>query len=52
MIYWPHLAEKQTFVPGMINITLTVVILFCSLFIFVNATPKWMKTVKATANKN
>jgi len=51
-IYWPQLDESQTFVPGLINIILTIIILFCALFIFINAIPKWMKTVKATANKN
>ena len=42
-IYWHQLAVSQTFVPGLINIILTIIILFCALFIFINAIPKWIK---------
>jgi len=45
-IYWPQLADTQTFVPGFINIVLTLIILFCAFFIFINAGPKWLKSLK------
>lgn len=46
-IYWPQLSVNQTFIPGFINIVLTIIILLCALFIFVNAGPSWLKKLKA-----
>jgi carbon starvation protein len=42
-IYWPQMQVKATFVPGLINMTLTLVIITCVLMIIGNALPKWVR---------
>jgi len=42
-IYWPQMQVKATFVPGLINMSLTVIIITCVLLIIGNALPKWLK---------
>jgi carbon starvation protein len=42
-IYLPQVLDPGTFVPGLINLILTVSILACVLIIFYNAVPGWIK---------
>jgi carbon starvation protein len=42
-IYLPQVAEPSTIVPGLINLVLTVAILFSVVIIFINAIPKWIR---------
>jgi hypothetical protein len=48
-IYIPQVREKLTFVPGLINLILTVSIMICVVIIIYNAVPKW---ITAFRNKN
>ena len=41
-IYLPQVLVPSTFVPGLINLLLTVCILVCVVIIFINAVPKWI----------
>jgi carbon starvation protein len=43
-IYLPQMNDPQTFVPGLVNLVLTVIIIICALVIFANAVPKWFKS--------
>jgi carbon starvation protein len=45
-IYWPQLAAEGTFVKGLVNLSLTVVIMACALVIILNAVPKWVKAYR------
>jgi len=46
LIYYPQIWVSQTTLQGIINLTLTVVIIVCVVIIFANAVPQWIKTVK------
>jgi carbon starvation protein len=48
-IYIPQVRETITFVPGLINLILTVSIIICVVIIIYNAVPKW---ITAFRNKN
>ena len=48
-IYIPQVKETATFVPGLINLILTVSIMICVVIIIYNAVPKW---ITAFRNKN
>jgi len=41
--YYPQMLDRATFVPGLINFVLTIVIIICLFVIFGNALPKWIK---------
>lgn len=45
-IYLPQAADPKTSVPGIINLTLTSVILICVVIIFYNAIPGWVKAYR------
>jgi carbon starvation protein len=45
-IYFPQVQSTATLVPGLINLTLTVIIIICVFVILGNAIPKWVKSVK------
>jgi carbon starvation protein len=42
-LYYPQMMTKATMVPGLINFSLTVLIIICLFVIFGNALPKWLK---------
>ena len=44
-IYLPQLHVKETLVPGIINLALTVSIIVCVFIILLNAIPGWIKAV-------
>ncbi len=46
LIYYPQILENETMLQGIINLSLTVVIIVCVFIIFSNAVPQWIKTVK------
>jgi carbon starvation protein len=48
-IYIPQVGVRETLVPGLINLILTVSIIICVFIIFYNAIPKW---VNAYRNRN
>ena len=41
-IYTPQVMNPATFIPGLINLILTISILICVVIIFYNAVPKWI----------
>ena len=41
-IYFPQVLKSETFVQGIINLTLSGVIIFCACVVFYNAIPKWI----------
>jgi carbon starvation protein len=45
-IYIPQLQNNSTFVPGLINLILTVSIIICVFIILINAIPKWVKALR------
>jgi carbon starvation protein len=45
-IYVPQVEVAETFIPGLINLMLTVAIMICVLIIFYNAVPKWIKAYR------
>lgn len=45
-IYMPMLSKDGKFLTGMVNLSLTGVILICVVIIFVDAVPKWIKVLK------
>jgi carbon starvation protein len=45
-IYIPQVEVAETFIPGLINLILTVAIMICVLIIFYNAVPKWIKAYR------
>jgi carbon starvation protein len=44
-IYYPQLLNPSTMIQGIINLSLTVIIMVCALSIFVDAVPKWIKAI-------
>ena len=46
-IYIPQVRITATFLPGLINLILTVSLIICVVIIFYNAIPKWIKAFKA-----
>ena len=42
-IYLPQVLKSETLVQGIINLTLSGVIIFCACVVFSNAIPKWIK---------
>lgn len=51
-IYLPQVANSATRVPGIINLSLTVLILACVFVVFFNAIPKWVEAAKALRLKS
>ena len=47
-IYIPQVRITATFLPGLINLILTLSILICVVIIFYNAIPKWIKAFKTS----
>ncbi len=45
-IYLPQIANGQTMVQGMINASLTVLIMACVVVIFFDAVPKWVQSIR------
>ena len=45
-IYIPQIQNSSTFVPGLINLILTVAIIICVIIILLNAIPKWVKALR------
>ncbi len=45
-IYLPQVLKSETLVQGIINLTLSGVIIFCACVVFSNAIPKWIKAYK------
>lgn len=45
-IYIPQLQNNSTFLPGIINLILTISIIICAVIILCNAIPKWVKEMK------
>ena len=41
-IYFPQVLNSETLVQGIINLTLSGVIIFCACVVFFNAIPKWI----------
>jgi carbon starvation protein len=42
-IYWPQLAVEGTYVKGLVNLVLTLIIMICAITIILNAIPKWFR---------
>jgi len=51
-IYLPQVANSTTRVPGIINLSLTVLILACVVVVFFNAIPKWVEAIKTLRSKS
>lgn len=49
-IYFPQIIEAATRIPGVINLVLTLSIMFCVIIILYNAVPKWIKAYKSRIN--
>jgi carbon starvation protein len=45
-IYLPQLMNGETIVQGVINLSLSGVIIFCAFVVYYNAIPKWIKVYK------
>ena len=45
-IYFPQVLVSATFLPGLINMILTVSIIICVVIIFYNAIPKWVSAFR------
>lgn len=45
-IYYPQLFNPLTLIQGIINLSLTGIIMFCALAILIDAVPKWRKVIK------
>ena len=45
-IYLPQILVEKTKVQGIINFTLTLIIIFCVFTIIINAIPKWIAVIK------
>jgi carbon starvation protein len=41
-IYYPQVVNPKTMIQGIINLSLTVIIMLCALSIFFDAVPKWI----------
>ena len=51
-IYVPQVEVAETFIPGLINLILTVAIMICVVIIFYNAVPKWIKAYRNHVAEN
>jgi len=49
-IYFPQVLNSETIVQGIINLTLSGVIIFCAGVVFYNSIPKWVKAFKGREN--
>jgi carbon starvation protein len=49
-IYWPQISVEGTQVKGIINLTLTSIIMVCAITIILNAVPKWVKAFTTSLN--
>ena len=47
-IYIPQVKETATFIPGLINLILTLLIIICVVIIIYNAVPQWIRAFRAT----
>jgi carbon starvation protein len=45
-IYIPQISEPAKMVPGIINLTLTILIMACVIIVLTNAIPKWISAIK------
>jgi carbon starvation protein len=45
-IYFPQIFNSLTLIQGIINLSLTGIIMICALTIFIDAVPKWIKVIK------
>jgi carbon starvation protein len=45
-IYYPQVLNPNTMLQGIINLSLTGIIMICALSIFFDAVPKWIKVIK------
>ena len=50
-IYFPQVLKSGTLVQGIINLTLSGVIIFCACVVFFNAIPKWIKAYSNGRNQ-
>ncbi len=46
-IYIPQISEPAKMVPGIINLSLTILIMACVVVVLANAIPKWVSAIKA-----
>lgn len=49
-IYFPQVLKSETRIQGLINLTLSGVIIFCACVVFYNAIPKWVKAFQKARN--
>jgi len=42
-LFWPQLMQSDTMVHGLVNLILTVIIMFCVVAILADAVPRWFK---------
>ena len=49
-IYFPQALKSETRIQGIINLTLSGVIIFCACVVFYNAIPKWVKAFQKARN--
>ena len=47
-LYWPQIFDEKTQIQGVINFSLTLVIMFCVFAIIINAVPRWIAVIKRT----
>jgi carbon starvation protein len=45
-IYWPQVVSESARLKGVINLTLTLIIMLCAITIILNAIPNWIKAFK------
>ena len=45
-IYLPQIAIDSTYVKGLVNLSLTLIIMACAITIVGNAVPKWIKAYR------
>jgi len=49
-IYFPQVLKSETRIQGIVNLTLSGVIIFCACVVFYNAIPKWVKALQKARN--
>lgn len=49
-IYFPQALKSETRIQGIVNLTLSGVIIFCACVVFYNAIPKWLKAFQKAKN--
>lgn len=49
-IYFPQVLKSETRIQGIVNLTLSGVIIFCACVVFYNAIPKWVKAFQKARN--